>query len=83
VIASLHPGDTVQGEIYKLRRIKQTLMLLDEYEECSANYPQPTEYIRCQRTVKWDDGSNRPVWIYLYNRPTQLLPHIDSGDFCK
>jgi gamma-glutamylcyclotransferase (GGCT)/AIG2-like uncharacterized protein YtfP len=82
-IASEHPSDMVQGEVYKLYRPDVLLPLLDRYEECGAEFIQPTEYRRKLQPVQLRTGEILSVWAYLYNKPTNPLQEIPTGDFLK
>jgi gamma-glutamylcyclotransferase (GGCT)/AIG2-like uncharacterized protein YtfP len=82
-IASEHPNDIVQGEIYKLYRPDVLLPILDHYEECGVGFIQPTEYLRKLQPVQLRTGEILSVWTYLYNKPTNPLQEITTGDFHK
>ena len=73
--------DRVRGEVYELHDEPALLEKLDEYEECSPNDPKPTLYRREKRNVVLEDGRTVEAWVYLFNRPTDGLPRIRSGDF--
>lgn len=70
----------VQGEIYQLHDSAQ-LAALDEYEECQVPALDNQEYIRKQVNVVLASGEQQQVWTYLYNRSTESLALISSGDF--
>lgn len=73
-------GDQVTGE---LLRIDDDALLarLDDYEECSARFPEPHEYRRERVTIRTDSGEAITAWTYLYNRGTASLAPIPSGDY--
>ncbi|CAD6873897.1 gamma-glutamylcyclotransferase family protein [Methylomonas fluvii] len=71
----------IKGELYLLRAPERTLSVLDIYEECTADFPQPHEYIRRQLLVNLPDGQSVFAWTYLYNRPATGLQRILSGDY--
>lgn len=85
LIESPLPEDRVLGEIYRLPARKASeidvLELLDDYEECSASFPEPHEYKRVQAFVTQVDGQTMLAWIYLYTRDVSNLQHIESGDY--
>lgn len=54
--------------------------VLDFYEGCSAEDPQPHEYVRRMATVDAEGGSRR-AWIYDYARDVSTLSAVDSGDW--
>lgn len=71
----------VIGEVYALHDQLQ-LDTLDSYEECPQPWHPEQEYRRAQVIVQMQTQSNRlAVWTYLYNRPTDNLIPIVSGDF--
>jgi gamma-glutamylcyclotransferase (GGCT)/AIG2-like uncharacterized protein YtfP len=71
----------VTGEIYDLKNEEFVLARLDEYEECSEKFPQPREYVRAIEEITMENGMPIKAWIYLYNRSTEGLSRIASGDF--
>lgn len=83
VVSSEDPSDVVQGEVYRLHDPDLVLSRLDQYEECGPGFPEPTEYIREIQHVQLQSGETIPAWIYLYNRPTNYLELVTSGDFLK
>jgi gamma-glutamylcyclotransferase (GGCT)/AIG2-like uncharacterized protein YtfP len=82
-IASEHPNDMVQGEVYKLYCPDVLLPILDRYEECGAGFIQPTEYRRKLQPVQLRTREILSVWVYLYNKSTIPLQEIPTGDFLK
>jgi gamma-glutamylcyclotransferase (GGCT)/AIG2-like uncharacterized protein YtfP len=70
----------VQGEVYELTS-EQDLALLDDYEECSATPDPAQEYRREQVMVILANGERDWVWTYVYQRATEGLTIIESGDF--
>ena len=80
-VASNNPTDKVQGEVYFLHNPPFVLSQLDDYEECSFEFTQPTEYIREIKPVQLANGKTIPAWIYTYNFSTENLKLIASGDF--
>ena len=80
-VASVHAEDRVLGEVYRLREPDTTLRQLDQYEECGPGFVQPTEYVRRMRRVELRGGQAISGWIYLYNRSTDGLVPMSSGDF--
>ncbi|CAG7855940.1 hypothetical protein MCAMS1_00258 [biofilm metagenome] len=75
--------DRVIGEVYHLLKPRLTLSRLDNYEECSSHFPEPTEYIRTIQPVQFVNGETISAWIYLYNYPVDKLASVRSGDFIK
>ncbi|MGY6554247.1 MAG: gamma-glutamylcyclotransferase family protein [Wenzhouxiangella sp.] len=81
LVLSDHPAERVVGELYALREPETVLAELDRYEECSPGFPEPTEYVRCQRPVTLQDGKRCSAWVYLYNRSVTERARIVTGDF--
>jgi len=82
-VPSNNPKDVVYGEVYQLREPALVLSKLDEYEECGPKFPSPTEYIRKVQAVQLESGEIVWAWVYLYNRSTNHLELVSSGDFLK
>lgn len=74
-------SDLVLGEVYRLRDCDLLLGRLDRYEGCGPGFPAPTEYIRKIQPVRLHCDETIPAWVYLYNRPTDNLERVESGDF--
>ncbi len=81
VVHSQQSSDIVHGEVYVLKNPEIVLEKLDDYEECSDQYPEPTEFMRKKTNVKLKSGQNMNVWIYVYNRSTSGLEQVESGDY--
>ena len=81
VVASENKTDLVQGEVYQLHDADFILPQLDDYEECGPSYLQPTEYVRELCEVRLKNGQIIQAWLYRYNRPTDTLELLASGDF--
>ncbi|MEY4211694.1 MAG: hypothetical protein RLZ92_2075 [Pseudomonadota bacterium] len=79
-VASSNPSDKVYGEVYQLFNA-DLWSTLDDYEECSPSFPEPTEYLRTLQMVYLANGQALEAWLYLYNRPVNTLKVIESGDF--
>ena len=81
VIDSDNPAHLVLGEVYSLNKPGYVFEILDDYEECSAQFSEPHEYKRELRTIHLEQHQTKIAWVYLYNFPTQGLVRIDSGDY--
>lgn len=82
-VLSADPAQQVRGELYQLLQPERVLALLDEYEECSAQFTAPHEYLRQQVPVSLTTGECVNAWVYLYNRGCDNLVLISSGDFLR
>lgn len=83
VVPSAQPHDVVHGEVYQLRYPDKVLRCLDEYEECGPKFSEPTEYIRRKEIVQLSSGNVASAWVYIFNRSTDELERIQSGDFLR
>jgi gamma-glutamylcyclotransferase (GGCT)/AIG2-like uncharacterized protein YtfP len=76
------PRDTVRGEVYLLHDPGHLLPRLDEYEDAGAEEPESLYRRRLIETTL-SDGRRASAWTYIYNRPTDFLRRIESGDFLR
>lgn len=83
LVPSNSPYDLVRGEVYELDEPLDLLARLDDYEGCGPRFSRPTEFVRRSRAVWLDDGTILAAWIYLYNRGTDGLLRIETGDFLR
>jgi gamma-glutamylcyclotransferase (GGCT)/AIG2-like uncharacterized protein YtfP len=83
LVPSNNPHDFVYGEVYKLSCPDVVLSGLDDYEECSPKFTKPTAYVRRKENVKTKSGEVVTAWVYIYDRPTEGLQLIQSGDFLE
>jgi len=77
----LERGSSVRGELYRLRNPELALQSLDEYEEFSPSFSEPSEYRRVIAIATTDLGKQVNAWVYLYNWPTAGLRAIPTGDY--
>jgi gamma-glutamylcyclotransferase (GGCT)/AIG2-like uncharacterized protein YtfP len=78
-VPSDHPRDQIQGEVYWLPEPELVWQMLDRYEECGPDFPEPWEYIRRKQNVLLNNCTNVSVWIYLYNHSTFGLQSINPA----
>jgi gamma-glutamylcyclotransferase (GGCT)/AIG2-like uncharacterized protein YtfP len=83
LVPSDNPQDIVYGEVYKLSDPDIVLSRLDDYEECGPTFSKPTEYVRCKHHVKLRSGDVISAWVYIFDKPTDGLRLIESGDFIR
>jgi gamma-glutamylcyclotransferase (GGCT)/AIG2-like uncharacterized protein YtfP len=83
LVPSDNPRDVVFGEVYKLSCPDIVLSRLDDYEECGPKFSEPTEYVRRKQNVKLKSGEVIGAWVYVFDRPTDGLQLIESGDFYR
>ncbi len=73
----------VVGELHRLVAPAELLDLLDEYEGCGPQDPQPQAYRREMRTVELAGGKRLQAWVYLYNHSVAKQRQIESGDYLE
>ena len=73
----------VKGDIYRVQKGPGVWQTLDDYEECSEAYPEPHEYRKVHRDIHLENGERDRAWVYLYNRDTEGLERIESGDYLE
>jgi gamma-glutamylcyclotransferase (GGCT)/AIG2-like uncharacterized protein YtfP len=83
LVPSDDPRDIAYGEVYKLSCPGIVLSHLDDYEECGPKFSKPTQYERHKENVTTTSGEVITAWVYIYNRPTEELQLIESGDYLK
>ena len=79
-VASDDSSARVIGDAFRLHDPDPILAKLDRYERCDPKDPD-SPYVRRVEFVTLDSGERVSAWIYLYNRNTEALPLISSGDF--
>jgi gamma-glutamylcyclotransferase (GGCT)/AIG2-like uncharacterized protein YtfP len=83
IVPSDDPNDAVQGEVYLLHQSDVLLTLLDQYEECGPEFPEPNEYNRQKQPVLLKVGRLVTAWVYIYSHSTLGLELLKSGNFLK
>ena len=79
--ALLDGAGTVRGEVYSFDDLPAALDVLDDVENFDPANPESGEYVREARRVVRDDGEEIRAWLYVYNRPRENAPIIQSGDW--
>jgi pyruvate carboxylase len=80
-ILSNNLNDEIKGEVYSLNNNSNILSILDEYEECSDNFKQPTLFLREKHIVTLSNKMKLLAWIYLFNQSIEDFSQIISGDY--
>jgi gamma-glutamylcyclotransferase (GGCT)/AIG2-like uncharacterized protein YtfP len=83
VVLSNNQADRVKGEIYKITDSEKLFPVLDRYEGCSDEFPEPHQYLRKKVPVLMDDGRRMDTWVYLFNWDTLRHTHIESGNYLE
>lgn len=73
----------VLGELYRMHDPEFALTKLDDYEECSARFPEPHEYKRSKSEITLPEGGSVLAWVYVYNFPVGRLERIHSEDYAR
>jgi len=71
----------VHGELYALSDPKAALPLLDTYEGCAPDSPQPHAYIRRLAKVRLESGEVVETHLYEWIKAVDGLPHFADGRF--
>ncbi|MFH5833559.1 gamma-glutamylcyclotransferase [Halalkalibaculum sp. DA3122] len=83
-VSACGDASRIRGELYLLSDAQKAFERLDRYEGYDAFDPDNSLYVRKKESV-WVASSEyvNPVtaWIYLYNRSTDGLTEIRSGDY--
>ncbi|MGA8006473.1 MAG: gamma-glutamylcyclotransferase family protein [Burkholderiales bacterium] len=82
-VASASPADRVVGELHRIEPGREAALFaqLDRYEGWDPDRPSEREYLRVRTQVESEAGEAVEAWLYLYNRSTEGLAPIDSGDY--
>jgi gamma-glutamylcyclotransferase (GGCT)/AIG2-like uncharacterized protein YtfP len=83
MVISNRSTDRVKGEIYMISASEKLFMVLDRYEGCCDEYPEPWQYHRKVVPVQTSDGSRVDAWVYLFNWDSAGHTYIESGDYLK
>lgn len=68
LLLSGNPDEQVMGELYRIHdgASAELFDVLDRYEGCSEDDPEPHEFFRHQREVLWQQQVVE-AWVYIYN----------------
>ena len=83
LVPSRERGYWVHGEVYALENPPKTLALLDDYEGCGPEDPEPHEFERAEHTAVLESGVEDNVWVYVYRSSASDRQEILSGDYFK
>lgn len=81
ILDNFGPDDLIHGEVYRLEQPNFTLQVLDDFEECLPQYPQPHEYRRLLKSVTLTQGRMIEAWLYAYNHSVDGLTRIACGNY--
>jgi gamma-glutamylcyclotransferase (GGCT)/AIG2-like uncharacterized protein YtfP len=81
----LSPGrqSRALGEVYALnsKRTDEIWPVLDAYEGCGANDPEPHEYRRERVQVTLSGGSKLDAWAYVLQHVPETAVRVLGGDY--
>lgn len=81
LVRSDDPDDVVHGELYKLQRVSDALLVkMDEYEDIGPQFPEPHEYKREVCDVL-HGGTVFRAMSYIYQWSVADAQHLPSGVF--
>ncbi len=75
--------DWVMGDVYHLKRAAMSYRVLDEYEGCGSNDPEPHEFRRVVTRVLLEPDLPIMASIYAYQGGVRDNERILSGDFLR
>jgi len=82
-IPSEKESDRISGEIVKVLHPKKIFQILDDYEECTPDYPEPHEYKRIIVDIRGADGDTIRAQMYIYNLSIETLKRIKDPSFME
>jgi gamma-glutamylcyclotransferase (GGCT)/AIG2-like uncharacterized protein YtfP len=81
----LQEGSTgdVLGEVYELnaQHAGRTWQVLDSYEGCGPDCPEPHEYRRQRVPVLLNDGNKVEAWAYILTSLPPAAVRVPGGDY--
>jgi gamma-glutamylcyclotransferase (GGCT)/AIG2-like uncharacterized protein YtfP len=82
-VPSPSASDRVAGELHRIEPGQAAALLaeLDRYEGWDPERPGESEFVRVRARIEADSGERFEAWIYTYNRSTEDLARIASGDY--
>ena len=80
-VPSAKSCDKVFGEVYRITKPEIVFPVLDDYEACSENWPEPHEFIQRKLLVSLDDGTAVTALSYIYSWDVSSAEHVVSGRY--
>ncbi len=83
LVARKGASDVVHGEVYEIdeRKAPLTWRILDEYEGCAPDQPEPHEYARRKIPVALSDGRKVKAWAYVLKKPPARGVRLSGGEY--
>lgn len=82
-VHSSRASDLVRGDVYLLPDPEMVLEILDMFEGCVLDGSSRGEFCREKAAVFLENGERVQAWVYIYNRATEGLRVVQSGDYFK
>lgn len=73
--------DRVWGRLYRMNNPARLLPLLDQFEDCTPDDPEPHKFARKIIDVRLLAGGRSRAWTYLYNWDIARCRRIQGGRF--
>lgn len=76
----------IKGEVFKLKKPRKVIHLLDEYEGYYPGKLTHSEYLRRKERINLEGKKNVTAWIYWYNDSLEnkhLIRHQDYVNYLK
>ena len=73
-------ADRVHGELWQLPAdARDLLAMLDRYEGCAPQCPEPQPYRRCKIRIRTPSARRVTAWMFVWAGSTAALPSIPDG----
>lgn len=85
VAVSTNSDAFITGELYETKNAAEfswVIEQLDDYEGLNVEAGEQSLYKR-EKVIAFQQGLPAEAWIYWYNRPTDHMTEIDTGDILK
>ncbi len=84
LVAADDTRSRVHGELFRIEPSAAGLLsLIDRYEGCDRDSPEPHAFMRWPAVAHLKDGTKRLAWAYYYTGSTAGRPRISSGRFTR
>jgi gamma-glutamylcyclotransferase (GGCT)/AIG2-like uncharacterized protein YtfP len=81
-VPTADPADHLYGELYEITGDTARLYaVLDRFEGCSPDWPEPHEFLRRNVEVELMDGQAAAAIAYLYTWDVSLAKYVASGRY--
>ncbi len=77
------PDSRVMGFIHKINDKQNIFSVLDEYEGYDPKDEDNSLFVRKQKLIVTNNGTQEKCWIYLYNKDIGGLTEIPDGNYLR